>query len=90
MKKNEGETPSKVIINIPRSTNHSFISWTGIEEIKDMFFYSGKYEGGMVCAKCPHVVIFANGPPEMDKLSQDRWNIVYISPPGDKSPGEFY
>jgi len=27
---------------------------------------------------------------EMDKLSQDRWNIVYISPPGDKSPGEFY
>lgn len=88
MKKNEGEAPKKVIINIPRSTNPTFISWTGIEEIKDMFFYSGKYEGGMVCAKCPHVVIFANHPPEMSKLSGDRWNIIKIATESDANASD--
>lgn len=71
-----GETPDIVLINIPRSVDH--VSYEGIESIKDMFFFSGKYEGGMVCGPSPHVVIFANTRPPMEELSQDRWNIRLI------------
>lgn len=64
--------PKIVLINIPRS-KEGFVSWSGIEEIKDMFFYSGKYEGGMVCGPNPHVMIFANYKPDPNMLSSDRW-----------------
>ena len=69
--------PKIVIINIPRC-NRRFVSWGGLEEIKDMFFYSPKYEGGMICGKSPHVICFANSPPDEELLSADRWNIVEI------------
>lgn len=66
--------PKIVIINIPRSTL-DYVSYTGIEEIKDMFFFSGKYEGGMICGKNPHVLIFANEEPQYEKMSADRWKV---------------
>ncbi|AXQ66580.1 MAG: putative viral replication protein [Circoviridae sp.] len=66
--------PKIVLINIPRC-NQRFVSWSGLEEIKDMFFYSPKYEGGMVCGECPHVICFANAPPDESLMSRDRWNI---------------
>lgn len=73
-----GETPDIVLINIPRSSS-GFVSWTGIEEIKDMFFYSGKYEGGQVCGMPPHVYVFANtGPPE-ETFSSDRLNVMDLN-----------
>jgi len=40
-----------------------------------MYFYSGKYEGGMICGNCPHVLIFANEPRDTSKLAHDRWVI---------------
>jgi len=70
--------PSIVLINIPRSC-HDFVSYTGLEEIKDMFFFSGKYEGGMVHGKCPHVVIFANEEPDYKKMSPDRFIVKNIA-----------
>lgn len=77
-KKANNVLPRTVLINIPRCQDTGFLSWQGIEEIKDMFFYSGKYEGGMVCGKPPHVFIFANVPPDTTKLSSDRWRIWRI------------
>jgi hypothetical protein len=70
--------PKIVLIDIPRSTNTDFLSYQGIEEIKNMFFFSGKYEGGMVCGKPPHMFIFANEYPNTNKCSQDRWKIKNI------------
>lgn len=77
-KKSNGDTPRVVIIPIPRTFNYDYISYEGIEQIKDMYFYSGKYEGGVVCGNCPHVIIFANREPEKDSLSADRWVIQEI------------
>lgn len=76
-KKNR-ETPDIVLINIPRCIDDKYISFEGIESIKDMFFYSGKYEGGMVCGQPPHLYIFANTPPKTDNMSKDRWIIRQI------------
>jgi len=70
-------TPKIILINIPRSIS-DYVSFSGIEQIKDMFFYSGKYEGGMICGENPHVIIFANTEPEYGKLSMDRWKVTHI------------
>lgn len=73
-----GFLPEIVIINIPRASS-KFVSYTGLEEIKDMFFFSGKYEGGMVCGKNPHLLCFANEEPEYDAMSADRWKVYNIN-----------
>lgn len=77
------ELPSIVLIDIPRSVSLNYISMPGIEEVKNMFFYSGKYEGGMICGESPHVIIMANEPPLTDLLSVDRWRIYEIGEDND-------
>lgn len=66
------------ILDFTRS-QESFISYQGIEEIKNGIFYNTKYESEMCIYDSPHVIIFANFWPEMDKLSADRWNIVDLN-----------
>lgn len=75
--KTNGKTPDTVVVNLVRS-NEQFVSYEGLENIKDMYFYSGKYEGGMVCGPPPHLIIFANFPPDTCRLSQDRWHITEL------------
>lgn len=77
-KANNGKTPEKIIINIPRSFSSEYVSYEAFENLKDMLFYSGKYEGGMVCGNCPHLYIFSNFEPELSKMSKDRWKIYDI------------
>lgn len=76
--KTNGHTPELVLIPIPRSFNTDYLNYEGIENIKDMYFYSGKYEGGQVCGNPPHLFVFANEPPDCGKMSADRWKIVKI------------
>lgn len=69
--------PRCVIIDLTRSTE-GFVSWQGIEEVKNGIFYNTKYECKMVMFDNPHVIIFANYKPEKDKLSSDRWKLKRI------------
>lgn len=69
--------PRTILVNIPRS-KAEYISYTGLEEVKDMFFFSGKYEGGSVCGPNPHLIVMANAEPDYDKMSMDRWKIINI------------
>lgn len=69
-----GRCPKIVFIDIPRK-NKDYVSWGGIEEIKNMMFYSGKYEGGMVIGNKPFVCVMTNDMPDLSSLSQDRWQI---------------
>lgn len=85
--KQKGDTPSLVLIPIPRSFNTDYLNYEGIENIKDMYFYSGKYEGGQVCGNCPHVFVFANEPPDQSKMSGDRWVITQIDVSEPMAPG---
>lgn len=66
--------PKIVLVDIPR-VNQGHFSIAGIESIKNMFFYCGKYEGGMISGDPPHVVCFANIEPEYHLMSRDRWYI---------------
>lgn len=61
-----------VIFDVPRS-QAGYVSYQAIEKLKDGLFFSGKYESGMVRFNSPHVICFANAPPEYEKLSEDRW-----------------
>lgn len=56
----------------------NFISYQGIEEIKNGIFCSTKYECKMIQFNAPHIIIFANFEPETHKLSADRWSIKKI------------
>lgn len=66
--------PELVIFDVPRDCLQ-YISYTGIEEIKNGCFASSKYESKMFIMNSPHVLVFANEPPNMEKMSMDRWNI---------------
>ena len=74
-----GECPEFVVMPIPKSFDPTYVSYEAMENVKDMYFYSGKYEGGMVCGNCPHVYVFSNFCPDVEKMSEDRWNIVEIT-----------
>lgn len=66
MKKKNDDTPKIILSNIGFDKDLSKIHYSGYEDIKDMCFYSGKYEGGMICGNNPHLIIFSNGPPETE------------------------
>ena len=70
--------PKLCVFPIPRSYNEEYLSYEGLENIKDMYFYSGKYEGGMVCGECPFLFVFANVPPDLSMCSKDRWIVREI------------
>jgi len=66
------------IIDLPRSAeNHNRI-YSYIEEIKDGFVTTQKYQGKTFVFDRPHVVIFANWLPKIECLSRDRWKIIDV------------
>lgn len=75
--KRQGKYPRIAVMDIPR-VNHEYISYEAVENIKNMFFYSGKFEGGACCGPNPHMMIYANERPDTSKMSSDRWKIGEI------------
>lgn len=78
MEKRNGIAPKIIIFDIPRSML-DYLSYTGLEEVKNGCFFSSKYESDMILFNSPHIIVFANSEPDYEKLSQDRWNVVYIN-----------
>lgn len=74
-----GVPPKLAVMNLARS-QENYISYQGIEEVKDGMVASGKYEGGQCCFNSPHVIVVANFKPDETKLSEDRWKIVNVGP----------
>ncbi len=64
--KHNGNTPKLIVSNIGFDKDLTRLNYYGYEEIKDMCFYSGKYEGDMIIGNNPHLIIFANGKPETE------------------------
>lgn len=72
---NKGIAPKIILIDLPRTFNKDYLSYSGIEEIKNGMFFNTKFESNMVIFNRPHIFIFSNGQPDVDNLSLDRWII---------------
>lgn len=79
MRLKKKKPPKIIIFDIPRAKSKDFLSYVGIEKLKDGCFLSTKYESDMVVYNPPHVIVFANWPPDDNKLSSDRWEIKDIT-----------
>lgn len=67
-----------ILFDLARSQQNR-ISYTAIESIKNGMFFSGKYESRDIIMNTPHIMVFANFPPDLMMLSQDRWEVWNIS-----------
>lgn len=64
--------------NVPRG-GMEFFNYRLAESLKDRVVWSPKYESGMkFLQKLPHVVVFSNEEPDMEKLSQDRYKVINL------------
>jgi len=77
-KEHYGRYPEIILLDFPRSSE-GYISWTGIEEIKNGCFASTKYDCEMVIMNSPHIICFANFPVDTTIMSNDRWKIKRIT-----------
>jgi len=74
----QGQCPPIVLVDIPRD-GAKYVSYAGLEKIKDGKFFSEKYESGMCRFNKPHIVCFANDPPQWESMSLDRWVVFDVN-----------
>lgn len=63
------------LFNVPRG-GMEYFHYTIVEQIKDRMVFSPKYDSCMkILMTNPHIVVFANEMPDMEKMSADRYAI---------------
>jgi len=74
------ETKNIYILNFTR-TQEGFAPYTALEQLKDGLISDSKLKkkSNNIVMDSPHVVVFANWPPDTSKLSEDRWKIINIT-----------
>ena len=70
-----GKKTFKNVVECSRSLN-SFINYGGIEQIKNGFISSDKYERCRLILDCPTVMVLANEPHNDDQKSMGRWKLL--------------
>lgn len=71
-----------IVFNIPRTLSSKMDMdemYSFLEQCKDGFIMSEKYDSETLCFDRPHVVVFANMFPDKKKLSADRLNVQDLS-----------
>jgi len=71
--------PKIILIDLPRTYDNDYLSYAGIEEVKNGMFFNTKYESEMVIFNRPHIVIFSNEEPKKENLTRDRWMVSEIN-----------
>lgn len=72
------ESKSIFIFNVGRG-QMEYLSYALLEALKDRMLMSTKYQGQMKTWATPvFVAVFSNEPPDMTKLTEDRYNIMEI------------
>lgn len=66
-----------VVFDLSR-TQSDTINYDVIEQIKDGYVVSPKYQSTIKHHKKPIIIIMANFPPKIDSMSHDRWQIYTI------------
>jgi hypothetical protein len=72
------QTSRVIFLDAPRCKQNEFIFYDFLEEMKNGYIFSGKYESRFKTLRKLHVVVLMNEHPDMEKLSQDRYNIITL------------
>lgn len=81
------QKPSKIVImDLARTTapdpetrsSPLDVIYSLMESLKNGYLISTKYDSRAVVFEVPHVVVFANFPPDFSKMSDDRWDVVEL------------
>lgn len=67
-----------LFVDAPRSKQADFIQYDFLEDVKNGYVFCSKYESRVKHMDNCHVVVMMNEPPDMNKLSQDRYRITNI------------
>ncbi|UOF78302.1 rep protein [Circoviridae sp.] len=67
-----------VLLDIPRK-GEEYVNYRVLEQIKNGFIYSGKYEGGQCFYDYVNIICFANFEPEYSAISEDRWVVINLN-----------
>ncbi|AXH76208.1 MAG: putative viral replication protein [Atripovirus timinis] len=67
-----------VFIDAPRAKQGDFLQYDFLEEVKNGFVFSSKYESRVKRLNLTHLVVFMNETPDLTKLSLDRYDIVNV------------
>lgn len=67
--------PRICLVDMPRNTKRNFLTYSGLESIKNGTFMSSKYGCDNVLMNYPHMICFANTLPLLNALSLDRWRL---------------
>lgn len=73
----KGYYPELILCDIPREAI-DYLSYSGLEQVKNGSFGSSKYMGVSVLMDFPHIICFANTAPILSKMSEDRWHVVCL------------
>lgn len=73
------ETTRVFFLDCPRSKQGEFIQYDFLEELKNGYVFSPKYESVVKKLHTPHVVVLMNERPCMQKLSADRYSITVLN-----------
>lgn len=73
----EQDYPKIIIVDCPRH-NFEYVNYGAIEKVKNGHVFSGKYESKQLVFNIPHVIVFANNPPDMTKWSIDRYDVIEL------------
>lgn len=75
---NDMDNCNIIIWDLPRASK-GHISYSTLESVKNGMVCNTKYETGTKCFNPPHIIVFANYPPDDEgQLSSDRWNIINL------------
>lgn len=75
----EGWDGRIVLVDLPRQAESHSI-YGPLEMIKNGGITTLKYQGRTLYFDCPHLIVFANFPPDKSAMSEDRWDIREIKP----------
>lgn len=66
------------LLDVPRN-QMIYLQYSFLESLKDRMIFSPKYESSFkLLGSVPHVVVFSNEEPDMNELTDDRYNIINI------------
>lgn len=67
-----------LFVDAPRSKQGEFIQYDFLEDIKNGYVFSSKYESRVKQLDQVHVVVMMNEMPDLNKLSADRYKVIEI------------